>query len=124
MSDRLLIPGTSTPLHQIAALSPSMSVEDILEDYPSLTRQQVEDAISAAPLAAADGSYPNRSMKRALGDLVSMGVFDDVLTAADEDFIPVDRQRAEKLGPDYDPHYFETLDALLEEAFGHWTNSR
>jgi hypothetical protein len=57
-----------------------MSVEDILEDYPSLTRQ-VDNAISAATLTATDVSYPNRSMKRALIDLVSMGVFDEIPSA-------------------------------------------
>jgi uncharacterized protein (DUF433 family) len=118
MSDRPLIPGTSIPLHEIAALVPSMSVEDILEDYPSLTKHQVEVAIASAPLTANDVSYPNRSLKRALNDLVSLGVFDEVPRESDHDFIPVERQRAEKLGLDFDPQYFDKLAALIEEAYG------
>ena len=85
MSDRPLIQGTSISVRGIAALASAMSVEDILEDYPSLTRRQVEDAIAATPLTAKDASYPNRSLKRALSDLVSLGVFDDVPRAPDED---------------------------------------
>ncbi|MCV9963582.1 hypothetical protein OIU34_16890 [Pararhizobium sp. BT-229] len=36
-------------------------------------------------------------------------------TAPDEDGIPVERQRAERLGPEFDPDYFAKLDRLIEE---------
>jgi hypothetical protein len=36
----------------------------------------------------------------------------------DEDFIPVEVQRTQKLGPDFDPDYFAKLDKLLEEEYG------
>lgn len=42
----------------------------------------------------------------------------DIPTAPDEDGIPVERQRAERLGPDYDPDYFTKLDRLIEEHYG------
>jgi hypothetical protein len=118
MIDRILIAGTSIPLHEITALLPSLCVDEILEDYPSLTRKQVEDAIASAPFMTSDVRYPHTSMKRALGALVAAGVFDDVPAEPDDDFISVERQRAEKLGPDYDPHYFEKLDAWIEEQLG------
>jgi hypothetical protein len=38
--------------------------------------------------------------------------------SSDEDGIPVEQQRAEMLGPDFDPDYFAKLDALIEASFG------
>ncbi|MBY3151137.1 hypothetical protein HFO56_01785 [Rhizobium laguerreae] len=53
-----------------------------------------------------------------MSDLVPVGVFDDIPRTPDEDFIPVERQRAEMLGPDFDPHYFDKLGTLIEESYG------
>ncbi|MBY3433335.1 hypothetical protein HFN89_04060 [Rhizobium laguerreae] len=65
----------------------------------------------------------NLSLKRALSDLVPVGVFDDIPRTPYEDFIPVERQRAEKLGPDFDPHYFDKLDTLIEEPTGRFSEN-
>lgn len=36
----------------------------------------------------------------------------------DEDFVSVEYQRKHRVGPDYDPKYFDKLDALIEENYG------
>ncbi|MDP9838240.1 hypothetical protein J2T09_003007 [Neorhizobium huautlense] len=36
----------------------------------------------------------------------------------EEDSVPAEFQRANRAGPDYDPAYFEKLDALVQEGFG------
>lgn len=50
--------------------------------------------------------------------LKRMGSSVRVSRGRDEDFISVERQREDKVGPDYDPNYFEKLDALIEENYG------
>jgi hypothetical protein len=35
-----------------------------------------------------------------------------------EDIIPLAVQREKKLGPDYNPEYFASIDELIEEAYG------
>lgn len=47
-----------------------------------------------------------------LGDVTAVPV------SPDEDLISSERQKAEGIGPDYDPTYFDRLDAWLEECFG------
>lgn len=44
------------------------------------------------------------------GGLVSVAPADDI--------IPVEIQREKGLGPDFDPAYFDSLDALIEDNFG------
>lgn len=34
------------------------------------------------------------------------------------DAIPLDVQREQKLGPDFNPDYFDTVDALIEQTYG------
>jgi uncharacterized protein (DUF433 family) len=69
--------GTEIPIHPVAALAKGQTVEEILEDYPSLTADQVQDAVDyATAYPKAGRPYPSRSLKRSLGDLADAGVFD------------------------------------------------
>lgn len=62
--------GTGTPVYVIAGLSAGQTIEEILQDYPPLTREQVEAAIEYARARPKPGRpYPARSFKRMLGDL-------------------------------------------------------
>ncbi len=38
--------------------------------------------------------------------------------APEEDAIPLSEQREKKLGPDYNPDYFASIDSLIEDAYG------
>lgn len=72
-----VLAGTHIPVYEIAALLQGQTVAEILEDYPELTREQVE---SAAAYAAAhpdrDPSFPPRSFKRALSDAAASGLWE------------------------------------------------
>jgi uncharacterized protein (DUF433 family) len=75
--EEALLRGTDISVYRIAALYPHHSIDEILEDYPSLSRTQVASAVAYAeanprPLII----YPATSLKRALGKLVDLGVFD------------------------------------------------
>ncbi len=35
-----------------------------------------------------------------------------------DDAIDIDQQRENRLGPDFNPDYFETLDAMIEDVYG------
>lgn len=73
-----LIKGTKIPVHMVAALARSQSVAEIVEDFPSLTRAQVEAAIDYAKAYPKRGRpYPARSLKRALAALADLGAPDD-----------------------------------------------
>jgi hypothetical protein len=41
-----------------------------------------------------------------------------VPVAPADDVIPQDVQREKKLGPDFNPDYFDTVDALIEQTYG------
>jgi len=70
--------GTTIPAYQIAALLKEMSVDDILEDYPSLKRADVEVAASFALVYPKLGRpYPSKTLKRGISELLKAGVFDD-----------------------------------------------
>jgi len=72
-----VIRGTEIPAHLIAGLARGQTVTEILEDYPSLTRAQVEAAVEYAKAYPKRGRpYPIRSFKRALNDMATLGVFD------------------------------------------------
>lgn len=76
--DEPFIKGTDLKAYQIAALSPQLSIDEILEDYPSLKRSQVEAAINYARAYPKSGRpFPSTTMKRGLADLVAAGVFDE-----------------------------------------------
>jgi Protein of unknown function (DUF433) len=65
------------PVHIVAALARGQSTIEIVEDYPSLTAEQVEAAIEYAKVYPRTGRpLPTRSLKRMLGDLASAGVWD------------------------------------------------
>ncbi|MGG7580412.1 DUF433 domain-containing protein [Rhizobium sp. Nf11,1] len=72
------IKGTDIPAYQVAALYPAASIEEILEDFPSLKRDQVEHAIDFARAYPKKGRpYPSTSLKRGISSLIKSGVFDD-----------------------------------------------
>lgn len=66
----LLLRGTGLPVHAVAALTRGQTVDEILEDHPGLTREQVEGAAEyARAYPQAGRPYPARSFDRLLGDL-------------------------------------------------------
>jgi hypothetical protein len=72
------IKGTRIPVYMVAALAREQTTAAILEDFPSLTHDQVEAAKEYAKAYPKRGRpYPARSLKRALGELADLGVFDD-----------------------------------------------
>ncbi|NKL24784.1 hypothetical protein [Rhizobium leguminosarum] len=53
----------------------------------------------------------------------SLGAFRGMVSSKiargpDEDFVSTEYQRKNRIGPDYDPSYFDKLDALIEENYG------
>jgi len=65
-----VILGTQIPVYLIAALGKGETIDEILEDYPSLTRVQIENAIEYATAYPKKGRpYPNRSFKRMVAEL-------------------------------------------------------
>jgi uncharacterized protein (DUF433 family) len=73
-----VIRGTDIPAHLIAALAREQTVEEILEDFPSLERVQVEGAIEFGKAYPKRGRpYAARSLKRTLGDMAELGAFDE-----------------------------------------------
>lgn len=72
------IKGTDLMTYQIAALFPRLSVDQILEDFPSLTRRQAQAAINYARAYPKSGRpFPSTTIKRGLAALVAAGVFDE-----------------------------------------------
>lgn len=70
--------GTKIPVYMVAALARTQTVADIIADFPSLTREQVEAAIEFARAYPKRGRpYPGQSLKRALADLAEIGTFDE-----------------------------------------------
>jgi uncharacterized protein (DUF433 family) len=68
---------TTLPAHLIAALAAEQSVEEIIEDFPSLSRSQIEAAIEYAKAYPKRGRpYNSRSLKRTLADMAELGMFD------------------------------------------------
>lgn len=72
-----LIRDTEIPAHLIAALAKEQSVEEIVRDFPSLSKPQVEAAIEYAKAYPKRGRpYAPRSLKRTLSAMAELGVFD------------------------------------------------
>jgi uncharacterized protein (DUF433 family) len=70
VSGESVISGTSVPVHEVAGLARGETIEEILRDYPSLTRTLIENAIEYARAYPKKGRpYPMRSFKRAIADL-------------------------------------------------------
>jgi len=63
-----VIPGTRVQIYRIAALlDGGADIASIMDDYPSLTQDQIEEAWEYAKVNPNPGrQYPNRSFKRAL----------------------------------------------------------
>jgi uncharacterized protein (DUF433 family) len=73
-----VIRGTRIPAHLIAALARTQTADEILEDFPSLDRAQVEASIEYAKAYPKRGRpYATRSLKRTLSDLAELGVFEE-----------------------------------------------
>lgn len=69
--------GVGVPVHVIAGLARGQSVDEIIDDYPALSREQVEAAVEYAKVYPRTGRpLPQRSFKRILGDLTDAGVWD------------------------------------------------
>lgn len=65
-----VIRDVGVPVYALAALVEGESVEEVLEDYPRLTREQVEAAAEYTIAYPKRGRpYPRRSLKRMLADL-------------------------------------------------------
>jgi hypothetical protein len=65
-----MIRGTAVPVCQIAGLAKGQTTAEILEDYPSLTRDQVTFAMEYAKAYPKKGRpYPARSFIRMIADL-------------------------------------------------------
>jgi uncharacterized protein (DUF433 family) len=65
-----VIRGTTVPVHVIAGLAKGQTIAEIVEDYPSLTRAKVENAIEYAKAYPKRGRpYPARSFKRMVADM-------------------------------------------------------
>lgn len=72
-----VIRGTGVSAYRVAALAGEQTVDEILADYPGLSKQQVERAIDYATAYPKPGRpYPSRSFKRAAGALADAGIFD------------------------------------------------
>ncbi len=65
-----VIRGTGISAYAIAGLSAGQTLSQILEDYPTLSRAQIEAAIEYAKVYPKKGRpYPARSFKRMVGDI-------------------------------------------------------
>jgi len=65
-----VIRGTGISAYAIAGLSAGQAVPEILADYPTLSRTQVEAAIEYAKVCPRKGRpYTARSFKRMVGDI-------------------------------------------------------
>lgn len=74
----------------IAALAAGQGVEATLDDYPGLSRAQVEASVEYARAYPKSGRpYPTRSFKRMLGELADLGAFDPEGSEGSGDAEPV-----------------------------------
>lgn len=72
-----LIRGTNVPAYEIAALTRGQTAVEILEDYPGMSREQVEAAAEFAKVYPKPGRpLPPRSFKRMLSDMAESGVWE------------------------------------------------
>jgi uncharacterized protein (DUF433 family) len=72
-----VIKSTEVSAYRVAALAKEQTIDEILVDYPGLSKQQVERAIDYATAYPKPGRpYPSRSFKRAAGALADSGMFD------------------------------------------------
>lgn len=72
-----VVAGSGVSVYVLSALAVGQTVEEVLDDYPGLTREQFNRALTYAAAYPKKGrAYPSRSFKRMIGDLASSGVFD------------------------------------------------
>lgn len=80
--------GTNFSVYVIAALTRGQAVDEILDDYPGLTAEQVATAVEYEKAHPKIGRpYPTRSLKRGLAAL-DLGAIDEFLGDGDEDAEP------------------------------------
>lgn len=73
-----VVRGTTISAHLIAALTRAEGVDEVLKDFPSLTRDQVVAAVEYAKAYPKRGRpYPTKSLKSTLAALAYAGAFDD-----------------------------------------------
>jgi uncharacterized protein (DUF433 family) len=73
-----VIRGTTVSPYLISALTQGETMAEIIADYPHLSVEQVEAAVSYAILYPKPGPpLPARSFKRMLADMAQSGVWDD-----------------------------------------------
>ena len=73
-----VLKGSDAPVHLIASLARGQGVEATLEDYPGLSRGQVEAALEYAKAYPKTGRpYPAVSLKRMISKVAESGVFDE-----------------------------------------------
>ena len=71
------IKALGVPVHVIAGLAIDQHIDEIVADYPMLSRDQVEAAIEYAKIYPRTGRpLPRRSFKRMLSELAEAGVWD------------------------------------------------
>jgi uncharacterized protein (DUF433 family) len=79
-----VVRGTDIPVHLIAGLAHSQTVDEIFQDFPSLSRRQIEAAIEYAKAYPKRGRpFAVRSLKRTLADLAEFGVFEETGSSGD-----------------------------------------
>jgi len=72
-----VIRGTTMSPYMIAALTHGETMAEIIADYPHLSVEQIEAAVSYATLyPQPDPPLPARSFKRMLADMAHAGVWD------------------------------------------------
>ena len=76
--DEVVIKGSGVPVHLVAALARGQTIDEVVEDYPQLSPDQVRTAAEYAKAFPKRGRpYPIRSFKRMIADAAAVGVFDD-----------------------------------------------
>lgn len=75
--DTVYLKATNVPVYPIAALQKSMSVDEILAAYPSLSRAQVEAAFDFSRAYPKPGRpYPPTTLRRRIESMAEAGMFD------------------------------------------------
>jgi len=84
---KAVIRGTEIPAYDVAALTSGQTTQEIIEDYPELTEDQIAAASEYAKIYPKSGRpLPKRSFKRTLSDMAKSGVWD--VERDDEPVIP------------------------------------
>ena len=66
-------------MHLIAGLARAYTVDEIVQDFPSLSPKQIEAAIEYAKAYPKSGRpFATQSLKRALGELADLGAFEEM----------------------------------------------